>query len=254
MATERVETRLVTLRDTRGAKVVGEILAGGWELGEQKPLLEPLQAMADDIVQWFNPEQRWKFAGVRIGLINFGRIAEASVDPDRPEKESLMIKARREEPYKLTPVFHFVAERPPLRTKDLVGRQKVLNLPAVFAPNFRDRVEIWSEGSADILIDHIGPVHRLEQALRELSSPYYLVRVTVVAKSRQHVSTTAFELVQQIETGIKPEPSKELEVIVYMRDLMDQIRLDANQLRRMQRQLGKKFPPFQPTQEGAPQS
>lgn len=232
MAVERA-----TLGDLREiAKLSPGIRVGGWEPGEpNRPLLEPLKIMADVIVTWFNSEQRWKLAGVNSGLINLKRMEESSADSgdlDHP-KRGPDLRAKREESDKFTPVFHFVAERPPMRARGLIGRQKVLDFPNVFAPDFRDKVRIWDRGIADILVDHIGPVHRLDKALEELSSPYYLVGATVFENSRRHVPTTVFELKQQKEADIKPELPKELTVMVYMRDLMDEVRLVTNRVRRV---------------------
>lgn len=241
MATERV-----TLGDIRAAaKVSDGIRIGGWEPGDSNnPLVEPLQEMADDIAKWLNPVQGWHLVEVRTGFISPQRMAE-SVD----ESSVVKFRAKKQEADQFTPVFHFTAERPPMRTKGLVRRREVLDFPQVFAADFRDRVNIWREGSADVHAAHIGQVYPLEQALKEVSNPYYLVGATVSVNSRQHAPSTVFELRQQREAGIKPEPPKELTVMIYMRDLMDHTKLEINRLRRIQRQLDKKFPPLQLTQE-----
>lgn len=245
MATERV-----TLGDLRAvAKVSDGIRIGGWTPGDpNNPLVEPLQEMADDITKWLNPDQGWHLAEVRTGFISPQRMAE-SVD----ESSVVKFRAKKQEADQFTLVFHFTAERPTMRTRGLVRGREVLDFPQVFTPDFRDRVNIWREGSADVYAAHIGQVYPLEQALKEVSSPYYLVGATISVNSRQHVPSTVFELRQQREAGIKPEAPKELAVMVYMRDLMDQTRLEANRLRRIQRQLDKKFPQLQPIQETIPQ-
>ncbi len=216
MATERV-----TSGDIRAAaKVFGGLPMGVWTPGDpNNPLAEPLQEMADDIAKWLNPNQGWHLAEVFTGF----------------------------------PSFHFTAERPPIKTKGLIRRSEVFNFPQVFTPDFRDRVKIWGEGNADVHAAHIGQVYPLEKALKEVSSPYFLVGATISVNSRQRVPGTVFEPRQEREVNIKPELPKELIVTVYMRDLMNQIRLEVNRLRRIQRELDKKFPQLQSIQEAVPQ-
>lgn len=245
MATERV-----TLGDIRAvAKVSDGIRIGGWTPGDpNNPLPEALQEMADDITKWLNPTQGWKLAEVRTGFISPQRMAESVT-----ESSVVKFRAKKQEADQFTPVFQFQAERPPMRTRGLVRRREMLDFPEVFASDFRDRVNIWREGSADVHAAHIGQMYPLEQALKELSSPYYLVGATISLSSRQHAPSTVFELQRQREAGIKPEPPKDLTVMIYARDLMDHTKLEVNRLRRIQRQLDKKFPPLQttesPTQE-----
>lgn len=206
--------------------------------------------MADDIAKWFNPNQGWHLADVRTGLINLKRIEESSVVQVGPHEGEVyrQFKAKIEEPDKFTPFFHFDAENPPMRSRGIVRRRAELDFPQVFAPEFRDRVEVWREGSANVFPGHIGSVYPLEQALKELSSPYYLVGTTVTVNKRG-VSEHIWASAEERRTRPPLEPATSLAVMVIMRDLMDYTRLEVNSLRRIQRQLDRKFPPLQPLQE-----
>lgn len=223
MASERV-----TLGDIRAtAKAADGIRTDWWTPGDPSDTLpETLQEMATDISKWFHPKQGWNLAGVRMGFISPQRI-----DQSMGKLSVVKLKANRQEADQFTPVFHFSAERPPMRTMGFL-RRNVLDFPKVFAPNFTDRVDIWSEGNANVYPAHIGQVYPLGQTLKELSSPYYLVGTTVS--------------VSHGEDGRKLEPPKRLVVMVYMRDLLDYTKLEINRLKRVYRQLGKKFPPIQP--------
>lgn len=240
MTTERV-----TLGDIRAvAKASDGILLGGWTPGNpNNPLVAPLQEMADDIAKWFNPNQGWHLAEVSTGFINFRRIEESLETAGE-----VRIKAKKKEPDQFTPHFHFDAENPPMRSRGLIIKRSELDFPRVFAPEFRDRVEVWREGSANVFPGHIGSVYPLEQALKELSSPYYLVGATVTV-NRRGVSEYIWASVEERKTKLPLEPATSLAVMVIMRDLMDYTRLEVNSLRRNQRQLDKKFPPLQPLQE-----
>lgn len=240
MATERV-----TLGDIRAvAKVSDGILLGGWTPGTpNNPLVAPLQEMADDIAKWFNPNQGWHLADVRTGFISLHRMAE-SVD----ESSVVKFRAKKQEPDKFTPFFHFDAENPPMRTRGIVRRKAELDFPQVFAPDFRDRVDVWREGSANVFPGHIGSVYPLEQALKELSSPYYLVGTTVTV-NRRGVSEHIWASAEERKTRPPLEPATSLAVMVIMRDLIDYTRLEVNSLRRIQKQLDRKFPPLQPLQD-----
>jgi hypothetical protein len=238
MATERV-----TLGDIRAvAKIADGIRIGGWVQGDpNNPLPEAFQEMADDITKWFNPDQGWQLAEVRTGFISPQRMAESVT-----EDSVIKFRAKAQLPDQFTPVFKFQAERPPMRAKGIVRRSEILDFPQVFAPDFRERVDIWRDGSADVTAPHIGQIYPLEQALKVLSSPYYLVGATISLSSRQPVPSTVFELQRQREASIKPEAPRDLTIMVYARDLMDYTRLEVNKLRRIQRQLDRKFPPLQP--------
>lgn len=235
-------TEIVTLGDIRAAvKVSDGIRIGGWEPGDpDKPLAEPLQEMADDIIKWFNPDQGWRLTEVRTGFISRQRMAESA-----EETLSKRMIVNKREPDQFTPNFHFEAETPPTKTVGILRKRVIFDFPHVFTPDFKDRVDIWREGAANIKAAHIGQVYPLEQAVRELSSPYYLVGATVNIASRHPGPSSIIEARQQQEAGIKPEPARGLTVMVYMRDLMDETRIEINNLRRLQRQLDKKFPPLQ---------
>lgn len=210
MATEKEPT----LRDMRdAAKAAKGVLIGGWRSPDQTPLLKPLQEMADDIISWLNPSQGWHLVEVVTGFINPLRIAE-SVDTESPVK----IKARKYSPDQFTPAFDFAAERPPTKKTGLVKRREVLDFPRVFDHRFRDRVDIAYYTGANVYPDHIGPIYPLQQALKELSSPYYLVGATVNVNYRDGLT-----------------------VMVYSRDLIDQVRVEINRLRRAQRKLAHTF-------------
>lgn len=239
-------TEIITLGDIRAAaKVSDGIRTGGWESGDpNKPLIEPLQKMADDIIKWFNPDQGWRLTEVRTGFISRQRW-----DESMGETLSKKIIVNKKEPDQFTPTFHFEAEKPPMRTRGLMRRREVFDFPQVFVPYFSGRVDFYSEWSANVGAGHIGEVYPLEQALKELSSPYYLVGAMVSVASRHPGPSTIIEVRQQKEAGIKPEPARGLTVMVFTRDLMDQTSLDINNLRRIQRQLNKKFPPLQVASE-----
>lgn len=244
----------VTLGDFRAvAKEAYGIRIGEWTPGDpNNPLIDGLQEMADDITGWFNPDQGWQLAEVRTGLISSQRMAEST------RFGAVKLQARREEPDQFTPVFHFQAERPPMRTTGLLRRREALDLDQIFDPNFRANVGYKADyGSGpvgiDILPEKVGPVYPLAQALKELSSPYYLVGVTLhVAGGEEHARYLHALQVAHVPDQPQPEkpgPMKHLNVVVYMRDLMDYTRFEANRLRRARRQLDNKFPPPQPAPE-----
>lgn len=247
MATERT-----TLADIRAvAKAADGIRMGDWTTGDpNNPLPEPLQEMADDIAKWFNPNQKWHLVDVRTGFINSKRIEESSVVKVGPHEGEVhrQFKTKIEEPDKFTPIFHFDAKNPPLRSSGIVRRRAELDFPQVFAPKFRDRVGVWRKGSANVFPDHIGSVYLLAQALKEPSSPYYLVGATVTV-NRRGVSEHTWIFEEERKTKPPLEPATSLVVMVLMRDLVDYTRLEVNRLRRVQRQLDRKFPPLQPLQE-----
>lgn len=243
-----VNSEKATLWDVRAAaKSADGIRIGNLEVTSDHPLLmEPFQEMADDITGWFDPRQGWHVIGVNWGLINLKRI-EQSITPDSVAR----LIAKRQEPDQFTPVFHFDAENPPM-TRGWFGRQKELNFPHVFDPKFEDRVhgsgaDRWQIYSADVSPDKIGSVYPLEQALKELSSPYYLVGTTVSVNQR-NIGSYLFAP-EEKRKQMKLEPATSLAVMVFMRDLPDYTRLEVNRLRRLQRQMDKLLPKLQPVQK-----
>lgn len=256
-----VEAKTQTFKEFRDAAKnnQGVFMVGWMATDSASPLIRPFQEMADDIQKWFRPEQGWKLTELRIGFANNKRFDEAwemgIIEHDllrttlgNKDKTQALIelledlgtagKIRDEEPDKLMSFFTFEAEHPPLK-KGWLRKTPEFDFPKVFAPNFRDKIEWWKMGGngIDAPVDSIGPVHILEQALAELTSPYYLVGANIAAKSREHIPTTVYEA--RAQAGKQLEPSRDLVVTVYMDDLDDYMKLEINKLRRGRSRLTK---------------
>lgn len=223
-------TEKLTLGDIRAAAMTTDgIRIGGWQVEDETPLVEPFQEMADDIADWFNPLQGWKLTEVRFGLINLKRIEQSSVAYGGPHDGEAVFKARVETPDTFTPAFHFEAENPPLKG-NFFRSEKRLFLPEVLTPEMRARSSqaFWMLTGIDVGRPvKIGSVYPLEQALKELSSPYYLGGVRLTTRGANN--------------GIA--------IMVFMYDLIDYVRLEtkrirgeANRFSGIGRKLNKKFP------------
>lgn len=229
--------RALTLADIRAAvKHPGSngILSGGWKADSGQPLFPPLQEMADDIAKWLNPVQGWKLVEVRTGFINLKRIEKSFSIPAAVKR----VVAKREEPDKFTPFFHFDAENPPI-VRSLLRKVKGIDFPQVFVPEFKDRVNIWCDGNANVFPNKIGSTYSLEQAKRELTSPYFLVGATVSLNYRETADRMFGVHAEKPRTY---DPPKSLAVIVFMQDLADYLRLEELKIRRIRRHLDKTFP------------
>lgn len=248
-----------TLGDIRAiAKTTEGIRLGGWVAGDPHNVLpESLREMADDILTWFNSAQGWSLTEVRTGFINIQRIAASMEVTGGPEDGVPVARARIQQPDQFPVVFQFKAEKPPMKKRGFVKRREILDLKEVFATNFRagvsdrryyDRDPI----SVDLMPEKVGSVYPLDQAMKELSSPYYLLGVNIsVTGGSEHADYLYNLQFAHLRGHVKPAdpgPMKNLKVMVYARDLMDYIRIEINGLRRVQRQLDKKFPPLHPGQ------
>lgn len=221
------------------------VLMGRWSADSEKPLDAPLQEMAVDIVQWFNPQQNWELVGVTVSFMSRQRMEESSMARRGPMDSAKTMIAKVKEPDKFTSSFHFQADDPPMTTLARRGRQslKGVNIPKVFRPDFkRDNVivSIDPEGAdtVDVLPEKIGSIYPLKQALKELSSPYYLVGTIIQSVIDQNVRWTD----QEPKEEKHPEPFSSLAVIVYAQDLGDYLAKEESEVRRLHRQFNRKFP------------
>lgn len=250
MATEAIaETeKPLTLADLRIAArgpENGGILLGGWSVDSGKPLLAPLQEMADDIAKWFKPEQKWRLTEVKTSYINDQRIKQSLATQRHPFDGVKVVKALGKQPDQFTPTFLFEADNPPMTTIARRGSQRLkgVNLGKVFRHEFRRfNVTFYPEiKNADVSPEKIGSIYPLEQASKELSSPYYLYSVTVSPSQReadQEMWTADKKSGQKKDS----EPLRSLTVMVLARDLGDYLHLQVTKARRLDEKFKKKFP------------
>lgn len=172
-------------------------------LSEQLPISEQLPetfcALARDTIWLLNSDNSWT-------LTDF---------------EGILTGATKTEPGKLATTFTFLPHSP-LRTEVVEGVARVADFSQAFAFRYRKIVEVTGQ-TARIHPEKIGKVYPFEQALRPVSTPFYL-------------SST--------EARVKPTLDGTLGVAVdvTMVDLADFSRLQINKFRRVQRSLERVFP------------
>lgn len=203
------------------------MLIGSWSSRDNRPLVPLLKEIADDVARWFRPEQQWTLAGVNYGMISIPRIANSSASSTQEGENKPVLVAKRSEPDKFTPVFHFDSEHAPLtgnRFSNRVGRK--IHVYNIFSPDFRYKhVLVKSLTDNIVFVDHVGPIKEIGKALEDLS-PYYLLGVQVSANHRYDPLT---------------ESSRSISVMVHARDLGDHLKLEQLKFRRMSDRFEKKF-------------
>ena len=199
---------------------------GGLDVSNLKESLPTfLQEMVDDVSLWFKHSQRWRLVDLSTGFINRERVRQA-LGQDTQKKKT--------EPDQFSLVLHFDSDSPPM-TRGWFRSPRV-NFPQVFSPDLDVEYHPWSVKGADVFPNKVGPVFPLKRALKELTSPYYLLGSTVYLNKR-----APFE-------DKKGEQPKSLMAIIYTSDLVDYLRLEEAKIRQDRRRLDRNLTSMQSMQ------
>lgn len=220
MAIESTEKEPLDLRDIRSmAKHPHQSgFLCNWVKGDAY-LAQPFQEMAGDISMWFKQIQGWKLVEVSSNVINDNYTGNKGLHLEP-------------EPDRLTSTFYFQTENPP--TKGLFfGFGREIDFENIFSPFYEYKIQMLPESKRQLYSEakmsakFIGSVYPLEQAIQDLSSPYFLETARVGLKLKPMASN------KQTST---------LRVNVVLVDLDDYLRLEVAKMRRIRAQLAKNFP------------